>query len=130
VAACHLHPDQAFSLIPGYSAHYIHTDSDLNAPAGNVDKPGSTVPTGEVFIITGLAATNVMRAGRNIMGYTNGTSYAVLHDSTQPGVGLWSLWHGWQVIPTGFYPWFRFHGVVALDDLYWRSWGFKMVVTQ
>ena len=131
LGGCHIKPEQFFNLIFGYYDRYFEIGSDLNAPAGNVLKSLSAVPSDEVWMLQHFHAADANRQLRiqcQIIG-TGGQAIEI-RDTLADATSFAVTHSGWYILKPGDYVRFLFVGVVLNDDLWWKAWGFKMKLSQ
>lgn len=131
VGGCHVKPEQFFNLIWGYNDRYAEADSELDPDAGEYYAYFTTVPAGEVWVLQLVMGADVTNAKRiQLRVEITGAAAYMLKDETPAAADQWVLWSGEVVLKEGDRASVRFFSVTAGDDLYWRAWGYKMVISQ
>ena len=118
-------------ILFGYSAPYLETVEDLNADAGDNVLVGSTVPAGEVWVVTSVQLfdedNDITRIDFHIV--LNGDEHHIRCNTTvkkQSGVDLQGFWP----MPAGAHGEALFEGVTVGDDLYFTLIGYKMAIAE
>jgi len=107
---------------------YAELQTDLNAPAGTVDKTLTAVPAGYVRVVTNVGGCNA-NAGAYVLisAYIGGVQIRLLH-KTQAASGVFVNWDGKVLLMAGDYIGVRFYNVTLGHDLYWCAVGYDVKV--
>uniref|UniRef100_A0A6H1ZVR7 Uncharacterized protein n=1 Tax=viral metagenome TaxID=1070528 RepID=A0A6H1ZVR7_9ZZZZ len=131
VAGCHVKPEQFFNLIFGFNAIVSEYQENLSAAAGDNWLIFSTVPTGEVWIITLIAGVNRTSAPTRIDAFDyDGANYRCLGDTPSPGASVHAVFHRFIPIAADHSVRVRVRGCVLNDDIDANILGFKMKLSQ
>ena len=117
-------------LLWGYTDRLAEQKVNLNANAGGNYLVHTTVPAGEVWVVTAHVAVNLNTAGAVVMrGFFGGTDMLV-YDHGTPGAGVWHTSPPMNIVAkAGDILVGAFYGCTAGDDLYSILYGYKMAVT-
>ena len=113
----------------GYNARYSESGSDLAAAGGNVNKYGTAVPAGEIWVLQAIYATDATTAIAVQLGVNSGAGFQILKRQLEAAAADDIFWTGELVLSEGDYCRVQFLATVAGDDLYWRFWGYKMKIS-
>ena len=127
---CHVQPEQMFNLIFGYSDAFAET-IEVVGTGGNDVAGGSIVPSGEVWVATGISAQhNDPTARHTMLGVNDGTdSHSLLRQQDLAQWFMlaeavhWVLKAGWTV-----YAQFNSLGIGREGSL--RVLYYKMILVQ
>jgi hypothetical protein len=102
----------------GFSSVENESVSENNASVGVNDLIGSTVPTGEIWVIVWASARNIdNNPGRIQIRDTSTGAGAAILDDTSPATGVWATWEGTFFLSGGKDIECRFQSCTAGDRL-------------
>jgi len=118
------------NLTWGYYDRYVEDLGNLNPGAGAYFKAGTAVPAGEVWVVNAIGFVNATgaRGQVNLMG-TWGGIICYLFSQVAPATGVPAIITGQFVLKAGDSVAVQQFGVIAGDDLYAYTLGYKMKVT-
>lgn len=122
------HPLQ---MIWGYTTHYLEALADNSAAAGDNTLTGSTVPAGEIWVVTNVDAANADTniTALNIQIILAATEHHIagrLTPSKKEGVNVQGFWP----MPPGAHVEAFFEGCVLNDDIHFHVIGYKMSIAE
>lgn len=118
-------------LVWGYSDRYAQLASNTNLPAGTSDVDGSTVPSSEVWVVTGMCITVASATITQIrFAFYNGSDRVDVHAIDDPVNVFPNGWAGQLILKTGDCARARVYTATAGDDCWLNVWGYKMKVAQ
>lgn len=116
-------------MVWGFSDNYFEYVAEFNAAPGGDSLTFSTVPAGEVWVVTQWAAVDVNTAIAGIGLQVKRPGGAWDLDPKVPGgAGVWVGGPVHVVLKAGDYISMGFGGTVAGDDLHGNVGGYKMAV--
>lgn len=115
----------------GYSAAWIERESTLTAAAGLNELVFTTVPAGEVWVLTAICMVDLQTDPSVVAFFIRNDGPDVnLFVVNSPGAGEWTYLTGWWVIPAGSTLIAYYNGCTLNDDLYADACGFKMKIAE
>jgi len=118
------------ALLWGYSAAYYERLTQAEATAETM-MDGSTVPAGEVWVVTSVVAWDNDNIITDITGFTYGDAVWIALGQKQSFTAAQEYWEwrGSIVVPAGGHIRVRFRGCTVGDDLFVDICGYKMRIT-
>ena len=114
-------------LIWGYSDRYAETVSNLSAVAGVNILLGTVVPPGQVWVVQSIAASdNTSVAGTLTLEVFGAAVEGMVKYDAALVAGAQTVWTGNIVMLENDRVRAVFTGCTLNDDLYLRTWGYKM----
>jgi hypothetical protein len=120
-----------FNLIWGYNAIWFDKISHV-ATGGDGTQNSSTVPTGEVWVLTHNAMSNTTRAGTNYYWALMNAGGLIDRYLVELAVARYipSRWDGFLALQAGEYASLYYSGSAANDEFYGAFRGYKMKLSQ
>jgi hypothetical protein len=116
-------------ILLGYADTVSEEVTNLTPGAGTITLTGTTVPSGEVWVLLNIAAKNDTRSAQLIYCVANiGGVQCILLNVASPTVGLWAVANGQWVLEAGDSVQAVITSVTAGDDLYLRYSGYKFYI--
>ena len=119
------------NTIWGYKDTYRDVNYTTVSGTGTRTLYYGTVPSGEVWRIEGLTASNDATVCTKVMfwvGYPEGN--AIIHEQASPAAGARVLWNGMLTMKEGTNFWVQYYGCQDGDELTTYARGYKMVVPE
>lgn len=122
-----LYKDAFGNVIFSYYAAVCEQQEILSASAGDNWLNFSTVPSGEVWVITIVAGVDITNPPTKIDAFIHdGTYHYALGSQVSPGVGNHAIFYCMAPVPAGSYVRVRVRGCTAGDWLDTSVVGYKM----
>jgi len=118
-------------MLWGYSDRYAETESNLSAAAGFNWLVFSTVPAGEVWVVSGMTWVNVNTACSLIAAdmYDGADLYTLYYEGT-PAANVYKTIQCDIVLKEGDCLKVLFGGCALNDDIYAWAFGYKMAIAE